>query len=92
MLVFARNSTKCGNKGKCGRQVALHSRMVGRCASLRRPWSPPKMITLEGLRVGDVPRKTARTMIEYVLLRDVNDSDREATQLGQLLQSRARKA
>ena len=31
-------------------------------------------------------------MIEYVLLQGVNDSDQEATQLGQLLQSRARKA
>ena len=31
-LVFARILTKCGNKGKYGRQAALHSLMVGRCA------------------------------------------------------------
>ena len=30
--VFARKLTKCGNKGKYGRQAALHSLMVGRCA------------------------------------------------------------
>ena len=30
--VFARNLTECGNKGKYGRQAALHSPMVGRCA------------------------------------------------------------
>ena len=31
-MVFARNLTKCGNKGKYGRQAALHSLMVGRRA------------------------------------------------------------
>ena len=31
-MVFARNLTKCGSKGKYGRQAALHSLMVGRCA------------------------------------------------------------
>ena len=31
-MVFARNSTKCGKKGKYGGQAALHSLMVGRCA------------------------------------------------------------
>ena len=31
-MVFARNLTKCGNKGKYGRQAALNSLMVGRCA------------------------------------------------------------
>ena len=30
--VFARNLTKRGNKGKCGRQAALNSLIVGRCA------------------------------------------------------------
>ena len=30
--VLARNLTKCGNKGKYGRQAALNSLMVGRCA------------------------------------------------------------
>ena len=29
--VFARNLTKCWNKGKYGMQAALHSLMVGRC-------------------------------------------------------------
>ena len=31
-FVFARNWTKCGNKGKYERQAALNSLMVGRCA------------------------------------------------------------
>ena len=31
-MVFARNLTKCGNKGKYGRQAAFKSLMVGRCA------------------------------------------------------------
>ena len=31
-MVFAGNLTKCGNKGKYGRQVPLHSLLVGRCA------------------------------------------------------------
>ena len=31
-IAFARNWTKCGNKGKQERQVALHSPMMRRCA------------------------------------------------------------
>ena len=31
-MVFARNSTTCGNKGKYGMQAALHSLNVGRSA------------------------------------------------------------
>ena len=34
-MAFARNLTKCGNKGKYGRQAALHSLMVGRSAGVQ---------------------------------------------------------
>ena len=39
-MVFARNLTKCGNKGKKGRQATLHSLVVGRCAGAQGPGGP----------------------------------------------------
>ena len=31
-MVFATDLAKCGKKGKCSRQAALHSLIIGRCA------------------------------------------------------------